>query len=83
MSHGGFFCSLVMHCLLPPTNFENASKLKFIKTDEYEDEVREMTLFRRILAKQRVENLKEDIPDSVFIQPFIPIFLGILGSVNT
>lgn len=67
MPHGGFSCSLVTHCLLPLTNFEKASKWKFIKTDEDEDEAREMTLFRRILAKERIENLKEDIPDSVFI----------------
>lgn len=42
-----------------------------------------MTLFKRILAKKKVENLKEDIPDSIFIWPFIPICLGILESVNT
>lgn len=67
MSHGGFSYTLVTHCLLPPTNFKNASKLKFIKTDEYEDEAREMTLFRRILAEERVENLKEDIPDCFYL----------------
>lgn len=67
MPDGGFSCSLVTHGLLPLTNFEKVSQWKFIKNDEYEDEARRMTLFRRIFAKERVDNLKENIPDSVFI----------------